>query len=272
MLKNGAGEPKARVRRLVGGTNDLETEMKPLAPFNPSFFNPRSMAAAFVAALVFALSPAKAVASEARAHPVAVEVARMTAEATAVVGALQADINAGTAGGKASPAQLFTSFQERYLKAAGKAFDEQGTGLEAEARKTFAASLRDTNTRLSPVMIKGGTDAVVPAYYRAELLKRFNGQMRGKVQVYATTRKADLINADWAVEKVMKGSPFAAEVAKLMEAGGLTPVTVETGDRQMVYIPMRLAAGCVACHARNGINQKEGDFGGALVTEVWLRR
>ena len=246
--------------------------MRDLAAPPPAFLDLRSMAAACVAALVFVLAPPQARASEARAHPVAVEVARMTAEATAVVGALQGDINAGTAGGKASPAQLFALFQERYQKAAGKALDEQGTGPEAEARRIFAASLRDTNNRLSPVMIKGGTDAVVPAYFRAELLKRFNSQMTGRVQVYATTRKADLINADWAVEKVMRGSPFIAEVSKLMDAGTLNPVTIETGDRQMVFTPMRLAAGCVSCHARNGIKQKEGDFGGALITEVWLRR
>jgi hypothetical protein len=196
----------------------------------------------------------------------------MTAEATAVVGALQGDINAGTAAGKVSPAQLFGSFQERYAKAAGKAFEEQGEGGEAEARKIFANSLRDTLTRLSPTMAKGGTDAVVPAYFRAVLLKRFNVQMKGKIQVYATTRTRELINSDWSVDKVMSSSPFVAEVSKLMEAGGLTQITAEKGDRHMVYSPMKLGAGCVACHARNGLKQKEGEFGGALVTEVWLRK
>lgn len=206
-----------------------------------------------------------------KATAVAHEVSRLVAEATGVIGGLQPDINAGKAGDKTSTDQLFTAFQARYAKAANKPFEEKGDGLEGEARKIFAASLRDTFTKFGPTMAKGGNDAFVPAFFRAELLKRFNAQMKGKVQVYATTRDSELINADWSVDKVMKGSPFVSEVNSLMKTGGLASVSKRQGDRLMVYTPMKLGAACVSCHARNGINQKEGDFGGALVAEVWIK-
>ena len=161
--------------------------------------------------------------------------------------------------------------EARYAKAANKPFEEKGDGLEGEARKAFAASLRETFTKFGPTMAKGGNDAFVPAFFRAELLKRFNAQMKGKVQAYATMRDSELINADWSVDKVMKGSPFVSEVNGLMKTGGLAAVSKRQGDRLMVYTPMKLGAACVSCHARNGINQKEGDFGGALVAEVWIK-
>jgi hypothetical protein len=69
----------------------------------------------------------------------------------------------------------------------------------------------------------------------------------------------------------MKGSPFVAEVSSLMKSGGLAPVSKRNGDRLMYYSPMKLGAACVSCHARNGVNQKEGEFGGALVAEVWIK-
>ena len=206
-----------------------------------------------------------------KAAALAHEVSRMVNEATGVIGGLQPDINAGKAGDKTSVDQLYSAFQARYTKAAGKAFEDKGDGLEGEARKVFANSLRDTFTKFGPTMAKGGTDAFVPAFFRAELLKRFNAQMKGKVQAYATTRDTELINADWSADKVMKGSPFVSEVNSLMKTGSLSPLSKRTGDRLMVYTPMKLGAACVACHARNGVNQKEGEFGGALVAEVWIK-
>ena len=206
-----------------------------------------------------------------KAAAVAQEVSSLVTEATGVVGGLQADINAGKAADKTSVDALYAAFQARYAKAAGKPFEEKGDGLEGEARKVFASSLRDTFTKFGPTMAKGGTDAFVPAFFRAELLKRFNAQMKGKVQAYATTRDTELINADWSVDKVMKGSPFMAEVNGLMKTGGMQGVSKRQGDRLMVYTPMKLGAACVSCHARNGINQKEGEFGGALVAEVWTK-
>jgi mono/diheme cytochrome c family protein len=31
---------------------------------------------------------------------------------------------------------------------------------------------------------------------------------------------------------------------------------------------MKLGAGCVACHAQNGLKQAEGGFGGAFIAEI----
>jgi hypothetical protein len=230
----------------------------------------RLVVTAALTALVCA-GPLQAQTADAKSADVAHDIARMVSEATGVIGGLQADINAGKAADKVAVDALFAAFQTRYAKAASKPFEEKGDGLEGEARKAFASSLRDTLTKFGPTMAKGGTDAFVPAFFRAELLKRFNVQMKGKAQVYATTRDTELINADWSVDKVMKGSPFMSEVNGLMKTGGLTPVSRRSGDRLMVYSPMKLGTACVSCHARNGINQKEGEFGGALIAEVWVK-
>jgi hypothetical protein len=216
-------------------------------------------------------APVAAQADEARAYALAAEVGTLITEATGVIGALQSDINSGHAADKVAPEALLASFQARYAKAVGKPFDEKGEGADATLRKSFASALRETFTKFQPMMAKGGTDAFVPAFFRAELLKRFNAQMKGKVQAYATNREKEIINADWTVGQVMKGSPLIPEVTALMNAGGLTPVTKRAGDRVMGYWPMKLGAACVACHARNNLQQKEGEFGGALVAEVWIK-
>lgn len=227
--------------------------------------------AALAATLIAALPHAMASLEEPRAKALSAELSQLIAEATAVVGALQADINGGKAGDKARVESLLAAFHERYTKAAGKPLDDKSEGVEGDARRAFAAALKDTFTRYQGTMAKGGQDAFVPAFFRAELLKRFNTQMKGKVQAYATMRSTELINADWSVDKVMKGSPLAAEVSGLLSTGSLSPVAKRVGDRYMTYTPMKLSAGCVQCHARNGLQQKEGEFGGALVVEAWTK-
>lgn len=226
---------------------------------------------ALIIAMLACGKPLYAQTDDPKAIAVAQELARMVSEAAGVIGSLQDDINAGKAADKASSDFLYNAFQARYAKAAGKPFEDKGAGLEGEARKVFAASLRDTFVKFSPTIAKGGNDAFVPAFFRAEVLKRFNSQMKGKVQAYATARDSELINADWAVDKVMKGSPLLGEVSNLMKTGDLAAVSKRVGDRQMLYTPMKLGAACVACHARNGVQQKEGGFGGALITEVWIK-
>lgn len=227
---------------------------------------------ALAAAMVLATTHAAwAQVDETHGKVVAAELSTMIGEATAVIGGLQADINAGKAADKVAPDALVTAFKARYQKAAGKAFEDKGDGVEGESRKAFAKALNETLTKFQPNMAKGGQDAFVPAFFRAELLKRYNPLMKGKAQAYATNRDKELINADWSVTRVMKGSPLAGEVGQLMASGGLTAVTKRTGDRVMAYNPMKLGAACVACHARNGLTQKEGDFGGALVAEVWVK-
>src|SRR3954464_4848459 len=77
-------------------------------------------------------------------------------------------------------------------------------------------------------------------------------------------RDNELINSDWAVHKVMKGSPLAGGGQSLMGKGGLEPVVKRHGNSVMGYYPMKLGSACVACHAQNGLKQAEGGFGGAF--------
>src|SRR2546429_228557 len=84
---------------------------------------------------------------------------------------------------------------------------------------------------------QGGQDAFVPAFFRAQVLSEFNKSMKPAVQAYATNRDDELINGDWAVHKVMKGSPLAGEVEQMMKTGGLDPVVKRHGNTVMGYYP-----------------------------------
>jgi len=237
---------------------------------------PRSSSVRFAAPLVAAAlaivsGSVSAQVDEPRARVAASEFAMLVGEATAVIGGLQDDINAGKAGPKAVPDALIQSFEQRYAKAAGKPFSEKGDEFDTELKKAFLSALRETLTKHQPTMAKGGQDAFVPAYFRAELLKRFNASSKGRIQGYATMRDSELINADWAVTNVMKGSPLVPEATKLVNEGPLAATMIRKGDRLLSYTPMKLGAACVACHARNGMQQKEGAYGGALLVEVWVR-
>jgi predicted nucleic acid-binding protein len=193
----------------------------------------------------------------------------LVTEGTGVIGDLQPAINTGkTAKEKVTPDALLDQFKARYQKATGNAMDLKATGLIGDTRRAYVQAFTNVVTRFQPNLIKGGQDAFVPAFFRAQSLGDFNKSMQGKLQGYATNRDGELINGDWAVSKVMKGSPLAGEVTKLMATGGLDPVVKRSGSTVMGYYPMKLAAGCVACHAQNGLKQKEGAFGGALVAQV----
>jgi hypothetical protein len=167
-----------------------------------------------------------------------------------------------------SPDALVNQFKARYQKAAGAALDTKTAGVVGDARRAYLQSFTSVVTRFQGNLTKGGQDAFVPAFFRAQVLNDFNQQMQGKIQAYATNRDGELINGDWAVHKVMKGSPLAPEVQSLMATGGLDPVVKRSGNRVMGYYPMKLGAGCVSCHAQNGLKQTEGAFGGALVAEI----
>ena len=80
----------------------------------------------------------------------------------------------------------------------------------------------------------------------------------GKIQAYATNRDNELINGDWAVHKVMKGSPLASEVSQLMATGGLDPVVKRSGNT---------APGC-ALRA----NTAEGGYRHHGVRRIWATR
>lgn len=200
------------------------------------------------------------------------ELRSLVAEGTGVIGDLQPQINSGKLDpATASPESMENKLRARYQKSTSRSIDSPLPGLPGEARKAYLAAYRDVLAKHRGVMTKGGQDAFVPAYFRAQVLREFNKTMGGKVRAYATNRDHELINGDWAVARVMKGSPVAGHVSELMGTGKLDPVVTRKGDHMLGYWPMKLGASCVQCHAANGLRQKEGAFGGALVAEMSLK-
>lgn len=193
----------------------------------------------------------------------------LVSEGTSVIGDLQPAINGSkTTKEQVAPEALTEQFRTRYQKATGNALDLKAAGIVGDVRRAYAQAFTSVVTRFQANLTKGGQDAFVPAFFRAQTLGDFNKGMQGKLQAYATNRDGELINGDWAVAKVMKGSPLAGDVTKLMATGGLDPVVKRSGNMVMGYYPMKLGAACVACHAQNGLKQKEGAFGGALVAQI----
>ena len=229
------------------------------------------------AAVVMAMAAGTTITAHAQvgeegAKAVAQEVRLLVTEGTNVIGDLQPAINAGrTSREQVAPDALVTAFRARYQKAAGSPIDAKAPGVIGEARRAYEQAFTSVVTRYQGNLTKGGQDAFVPAFFRAQVLKEFNQLMQGKAQVYATNRDHELINGDWAVHKVMKGSSLAGEVRMLMDKGGLDPVVKRSGASVMGYYPMKLGTACVSCHAQNGLKQAEGGFGGALVAEVPVR-
>jgi hypothetical protein len=213
--------------------------------------------------------PTHAQLPEDTARQAAGEVRLLVTEGTAVIGDLQPAINSAKVDkDQVTPDALLSQFRARYQKASGVALDTKSPGVIGDARRAYVQAFSSVLTRYQQNLTKGGQDAFVPAFFRAQVLAEFNKLMQGKVQAYATNRDAELINGDWAVHKVMKGSALAGEVSQLMTKGGLEPVVKRQGNSVMGYYPMKLGAGCVACHAQNGLKQTEGGFGGALVAEI----
>jgi hypothetical protein len=229
------------------------------------------LGAAFAFVLAASL-PVCAQMTEETARQAAQEVRVLVTEGTAVIGDLQPAINAKkTNPADVAPDALAAQFRARYQKASGVPLDTKVPGVLGDARRAYLHAFSSVVTRYQPNLVKGGQDAFVPAFFRAQVLKEFNQLMEGRVQAYATNREAELINSDWAVRKVMKGSPLAGEVQSLMDKGGLDPVVARHGNSMMGYYPMRLGAACVQCHAQNGLKQTEGGFGGAFVAEIPVR-
>jgi hypothetical protein len=197
---------------------------------------------------------------------------QLVTEGTGVITDMQAQINAGkVADSQARPDALVAQFQARYGKSTGHPLDTQGSGPLMDLRKAFVKAFRDTVQAKQAVMLKGGQDSLVPAHFRALVLAELNKAMKGRMQGYATNRDAELINGDWAVSRVMKGSALAPEVQKLVDRGAMEAVTKRQGQTMLGYWPMTLQPACVACHAQNGLKQEVGQFGGALVAEVFTR-
>jgi hypothetical protein len=234
----------------------------------------RHLTRAAVLAVTFTVPcVAGAAVDEATAQALARDLNAALSAATGVIADLQADINAAKVSKSAvTPDAIASAFVSRYEKSVGKPYDAAAKDVSGQARDALHKAVRETIARHEGQIVKGGPDAFVPAYFRAQVLKRLNESALSKaVKVYATNRDGELINEDWSVKTTMKNSPLAGEVAGLMKTGALEPVAKRVGDRYLGYWPMKLAPACVTCHARNGLKQTEGGFGGALVIEVTVK-
>jgi len=235
----------------------------------PSYRRTRALLTFAAVLACQAFAPAVAQMTEESAREAAQELRVLVSEGTGVIGDLQPAINTSkTTREQVSPDALLVQFRARYEKATGHPLDVKAPGIVGDTRRAYVQAFTSVVTRFQGNLTKGGQDAFVPAFFRAQTLKEFNPLMQGRIAAYATNRDAELINSDWAVSKVMKTSPLAPEVSGLMATGGLEPVVKRSGDRVMGYYPMKLGPACVACHAQNGLKQEVGAFGGALVAEI----
>jgi len=163
--------------------------------------------------------------TEDQAKQAAQEVKLLVTEGSAVVGDLQPQINSGKVDkAQVAPDAMVVAFKARYQKASGSPLDSNAKGVIGDARRAYLTAYTSVVTRYQANLTKGGQDAFVPAFFRAQVLKEFNQLMAGKVQAYATNRDEELINSDWAVHKVMKNSALVGVVPVLMKTGSLEPV------------------------------------------------
>lgn len=218
-----------------------------------------------------ALGTAQAALDEKSARDLTSDFATAVSTATDMVGGMQTEINAGKADpAKIKPAAFLDVFGKKFEAAAGKPFDTKAAGLTGEYRAVLAKMIGDVIADNNKAITAGGQDAFVPAFFRAQVLLKFNKAMKGKMSGYATTHKKYLINGDSAVELILKGSPLLPDVAKLVSSEEASPVDKLISGRYMSYRPMKLKEACVACHARNGIAEHVGGYGGALVIDLKL--
>lgn len=223
----------------------------------------------FVLAATF--STAAFAMDESAARTTADDFANAISAATGVIGGLQKVINSSSvAGADIETAAIIKAFHGKFEAKAGYAFDVGESGLVGEYRGALEAAIKEVMQENREDILAGGQDAFVPAFFRAQVLEKVNEVMAGKIAGYVTNNDDHLINGDSAVDVVMDGSPLAAEVAKLLSQSRAEKLQQVVSGHLMSYSPMKLKQSCVTCHARNGIEQQVGGFGGALVVDVKL--
>jgi len=203
------------------------------------------------------------------AEPLAQEIHASVSAATSVIGGLQPAINGGTVDPAAvQPDAIVTAFLAAYEKRTGQAFDPSSDGSIGAYRKILMESIRGVMTEFQSDIVEGGQDAFVPAFFRNQLLVRINEAMNGAVTAAVTNREADLINTDSAVDYVFESEAIIRYVAPMLDAGSLEASSKMIDGNLVKYWPMKLGESCVSCHARNGLEQQVGAFGGAMVVIV----
>jgi hypothetical protein len=227
----------------------------------------------FVAAIVVALSWSSIALGAPSQSDISKEINTATSAATAVVAGLQAKINGGSL--KSADAEttiVRAAFRDNFKKISGSSFDESGDVQLSEIRKLFDEAFVYVIDKFRQDMLKGGQDAFVPAFFRAQLLDYFNNKSQGRYLAIVTMRNSELINRDSAPEKVISDKAVIEFVKDLLEKGEVEPQSKAIGTRFVGYWPMKIAEPCAACHQRSGLEQKVGAFGGATVVVVEAQR
>lgn len=197
------------------------------------------------------------------------EINLITNAATAVIAGLQAQINTGSLPAEnADAAKLRQAFIEQFKKAANAEFNQATDPKLNEIRKAFGEAFDAVTGKYRADMVKGGQDAFVPAFFRAQLLEHFNKLSQGKYQAIVTMRPSELINRDSAPDKVIMDKAVLEFVAGLLEKGETEQKSTSIGQRLVSYWPMKITEPCAVCHQRNGLEQKIGAFGGATIVVV----
>jgi hypothetical protein len=133
---------------------------------------PFSILIRFLTAAALAIAvPAQAQLAEDTAKQAAQEVRLLVTEGTAVIGDLQPAINGAKVDkDQVTPDALVNQFKARYQKAAGVALDTKAPGVIGDARRAYLQAFTATVTKFQAVITKGGQDAFVPAFFRAQVL------------------------------------------------------------------------------------------------------
>lgn len=226
-----------------------------------------ALSAVAVAATVFAVSQVRA--DIGSAEPLAQEVHASVSAATSVIGGLQPAINGGSVDAAAvQPDAIVTAFLAAYEKRTGQPFDTATGDAIGGYRQILLESIREVITEFQGDIVQGGPDAFVPAFFRNQILVRINEQMGGAVTAAVTNRDEDLINTDSAVDFVFERGTIISHVTPMLNGGTQEASSEMIGDDLVNYWPMKLGESCVSCHARNGLEQQVGAFGGAMVVIV----
>lgn len=207
--------------------------------------------------------------SEPSRSDVSKEINAIINAATAVIAGLQDKINAGSLRAEeVDPAKLRQALLEQFKTLAKGDWQQAYDSERDEIRKAFTEAFDAVTGTYRADMVKGGQDAFVPAFFRAQLLEHFNKRSQGRYQAIVTTRSTELISRDAAPDRVIADKAVLAFVADLLGRGETEPKSTNIGQRFVSYWPMKITEPCATCHQRSGLDQKVGDFGGATIIIV----
>ena len=143
----------------------------------------------------------------------------------------------------------------------GRAFDAAADAAVQDIRRLIDTAMAEVITAFRSEILKGGQDAFVPAFFRAQHFERFNAAVNGRFRAVTTTRRSELINADSAADRLIDDAQIVAFVNELLDQGAMRPTIRSFGPRTVGYWPMAIGEACASCHQRNGLRQQVGAFG-----------